>query len=136
MGLVYADITISNLIDVGLERRGFLKKPEIRQTTVTAMVDTGAATIIIDEDTRQKLGLEIVGDKGAELADGTKHRYAITEPVEIQWKDRTAVCYAMVVPGSNDVLLGAIPLEIMDLIIHPSKQELTGAHGDEIVYRV
>jgi len=39
-------------------------------------------------------------------------------------------------PNANNVLLGAIPLEAMDLIINPSKQELIGAHGDKIVYMI
>jgi hypothetical protein len=40
---------------------------------------------------------------------------------------------ALVMPGDGDVLLGAIPLEDMDLIVHPASQELRGAHGDEVV---
>jgi hypothetical protein len=38
-----------------------------------------------------------------------------------------------VLPGAEEVLLGAIPLEDMDLIVNPARQELTGAHGDEVV---
>jgi len=60
--------------------------------------------------------------------------YGLTESVQIQWKDRRASCQAVVAPNANDVLFGAIPLEALDLIINPSKQELTGAHGDKIVY--
>ena len=30
----------------------------------------------------------------------------------------------MVLPGNEEVLLGAIPMEEMDLLIHPSKEEL------------
>jgi len=37
------------------------------------------------------------------------------------------------VPNANNVLLGAIPLEDMDLIVNPKKLELVGAHGDEAV---
>ena len=70
----------------------------------------------------------------AELADGSAQTYGLTESVQIQWKNRKAACQAIVVPNANDVLLGAIPLEAMDLIINPSKQELVGAHGDTVVY--
>jgi hypothetical protein len=35
------------------------------------------------------------------------------------------------IPGDGDILLGAIPLENMDLIVDPARQMLTGAHGDE-----
>ena len=33
-------------------------------------------------------------------------------------------CNALVLPGNNEVLLGAIPMEDMDVIIDPKKQTL------------
>jgi hypothetical protein len=42
-----------------------------------------------------------------------------------------AVCEAIVLPHADEILLGAIPLEAMDLVIHPLKEELVGAHGDQ-----
>jgi hypothetical protein len=50
--------------------------------------------------------------------------------VAVRWKDREAACEAVVLPGETEILLGAYPLEGMDLMIHPQRQELTGAHGD------
>ena len=43
---------------------------------------------------------------------------------------------ATVVPGSEKVLLGAIPLEGMDLTVNPKTQEVMGIHGDEVVFNV
>jgi len=134
MGLVHTEITLKNAGDVTGVRRGFVKETEVRQTTVTAMVDTGSATLIINEAIRQQLGLVLEDTYEAELADGSVQTCGLTESVQIQWKNRKAVCQAVVVPNANDVLLGAIPLEAMDLIINPSKQELTGAHGDKVFY--
>jgi len=134
MGFVHTELILKNAGDVTSVKRGYIKEPEIRQTNVTAMVDSGAATLVINEDIRRQLGLSIERTYTAELADGTVKTYGMTESVQIHWKDRIAVCEAIVVPNTSDVLLGAIPLEAMDLIINPSKQELTGAHGDKIVY--
>ena len=136
MGYVHAEITLKNAGDVTNVKRGYIKEPEIRQTTVTAMVDTGAATLIINEDVRQKLGLLVESTYKAELADGSVQTYGLTESVQIQWKDRKIACQAVVIPNANDVLLGAIPLEALDLIINPVKQELIGAHGDTVVYMI
>jgi len=133
MGMVHAEITLKNAIDMGNARRGMIKDSEVRQTTVTAVVDTGAGTLVINEAIRQKLGLEIQGTRRATLADGAAHDYEVTEPVSVHWKNRDSSCNAFVLPDSNKVLLGAIPLEGMDLIVNPVKQELVGAHGDEIV---
>jgi len=131
MGIVRTEITLKNAIDVGTADRGMIKDTEIRQTTVTAVVDTGAITLVINEAIRQKLGLRIKGQRRATLADGVAHDYEVTEPVSVHWKDRESACNAYVVPNANNVLLGAIPLEDMDLIVNPKKLELVGAHGDE-----
>ena len=133
MGHVYAEITLRNSMDVINCKRGLIQEPEIRQTTVTALVDTGAATLVINEALRNQLGLEFEDVYEAELADGTKHIYSYSEPVQIQWKRRRVTLQAIVVPSASTALLGAIPLEAMDLIINPVEQELTGAHGDEIL---
>ena len=134
MGFVRTEIILKNAGDVINVRRGFAKELEIRQTTITAMVDTGAATLVINEEICQQLGLEFVDTYEAELADGSAQTYNLTEPVQIQWKNRRTTCQAVVAPNANEVLLGAIPLEAMDLIVNPLNQELIGAHGDKIVY--
>jgi clan AA aspartic protease len=133
MGFVHIDITLKNAFDAGNAKRGNIKESEIRQTTVTAMVDTGAATLVINEAIREELGLELENTYTARLADGTFHKYFYAEPVEILWKNRKTVLRPVVVPNANKILLGAIPLEDMDLIVNPVKQELAGAHGEEPV---
>jgi len=132
MGLVHAEITLKNAGDVINERRGLLQEPEIRQTNVKAVVDTGAMTLVINEQLRQQLGLGIVGAKVATLANNVKERVQIAEAVDVHWKNRSMTCRPWVV-NSGRILLGAIPLENMDLIVDPAKQELVGAHGDEEV---
>ena len=137
MGLVRAEITLRNTGDVSNARRGIIKDSEIRQMTLTALVDTGAFTLVINEAVRKELGLEITGRKHwAELADGTGQIYQLTEPVDIHWKDRDSSCKAVLLPESREVLMGAIPLEDMDLMVHPSKEELVGVHGDQAIYRI
>ena len=133
MGLVFTEITLKNATDVGNAERGIIDGKEIRQKTVNAMVDTGAGTLVITEEIRQELGLEVRGERRASMANNTKAICKITEPVEIQWQNRSCAVQAMVLPGTEKVLLGAIPLQDMDLIVDPARHELTGAHGDEVV---
>ena len=95
------------------------------------MPDTGAWTLVINEDVRQKLGLAIDGESHSTLADGTSKNYPITEPVTIQWKNRSTTLPTVVVAEAKKVLLGALPLEAMDLIVDPVRQTLAGAHGNE-----
>jgi hypothetical protein len=53
-----------------------------------------------------------------------------TDPVNILWKNRQTTLSAVVIPGAKNVLLGAIPLEAMDLMVNPVTQELVGVHGE------
>ena len=57
-------------------------------------------------------------------------------PVDIYWKNRSSSQRAVVIPGAEDVLLGAIPLEDMDLMVNPVNQELVGIHGDIVEHIV
>jgi clan AA aspartic protease len=97
------------------------------------VVDTGAGTLVINEDVMQRLGLGVRGLRRASFANNSREVCKVTDPVEVHWKDRMMICQALTVPNSPEVLLGAIPLEDMDLIVNPARQELEGAHGDEIV---
>jgi predicted aspartyl protease len=132
MGVVRAEITLKNATDVVNCKRGFMKEPEIRQAVVQAVVDTGAMTLVINEQMRRQLGLGIVGAKIATLANNAKQRVQIAEAVEVHWKNRLMACQPWVV-DSGRILLGLIPLENMDLIVDPKGQELVGEHGDEEV---
>jgi predicted aspartyl protease len=154
MGEVRTEITLDNVREAGKAQDGLIPESEVRRLTVSAVVDTGAGTLIINEEIRQKLGrrVEVWGDlatmpnhrrgnsgihaAAVTLAGGIKAPCRVTELVKIYWKNRRAACEAVVVPGEEDVLLGALPLEAMDLTINPLRNEVTGAHGDKVRYVV
>jgi len=134
MGTVYVELTLRNEWDVGQAANGFIKEDEIRTITVTAIVDTGSYSLMIDEQTAKKLGLGITGEQRIRIANGERVVCPVTTPVEINWKDRQSVMRVITVPGLPQILLGLLPLEEMDLIVNPNKHELVGAHGDAIEY--
>ena len=131
MGIVHTEITIKNLYDKGFARDGYIKPEDVRTQTVTAIADTGSMYLVITEELRQKLGLNIIGEKTANIANGQQLTAHITEAVEIHWKNRHTVVSAMVIPGAKKVLFGAIPMEAMDLMVNPVNQEVVGVHGDK-----
>ena len=130
MSTIRAEITIKNAYDVMASERGYITDEQVRTLTVDALADTGAWTLVINEDMRQKLGLELTGPEPGVLADGSTVVCQMTEGVEVQWKNRRTVCPAIVVPGADEILFGALPMEGLDLIVHPRKEEVVGAHGD------
>jgi clan AA aspartic protease len=134
MGMVYTEIKLSNLYDLGFAKRGHIKPEEVRTATVNAVADTGSMYLVITEELRQQLGLDIKEEKTANIANGQRVTCQVTEAVEVQWKDRDVVLPALVIPGANKVLLGALALEGMDLMVNPVTQEVVGAHGDSVEF--
>ena len=133
MGEVRTEITLVNIRDTIKAQEGLIPESEIKRLTVNAVVDTGAWTLVINEAIREKLGLRVKETLDTTLAGGGKVPSQVTERVEIRWKDRDSSCKAVVLPGEADVLLGALPLEEMDLMVHPKTREVVGAHGDTIL---
>ena len=133
MSLVQTEITLKNAKDKMKADEGLIQEHEVRQITVPALVDTGAWALVINEATREKLGLELLGTESGTLADGTRDEYNLAGPLEVRWKNRRTTCEALVLPEADNILLGAIPLEAMDLTINP-RRELVGAHGDQIMH--
>ena len=131
MGTLMEEITLENTMDRGFADHGYIEETEIRTLTVQAMPDTGAWTLVINEDIRQKLGLIIRGSCDSTLADGKRSSYPVTQSVKIHWKNRSTELPAVVVADAKYALLGALPLEAMDLIVDPVRKQLTGAHGEE-----
>ena len=136
MGYVFAEITLKNFKDILINEKGLNGEPEIRQKTVQALVDTGAGTLVINEEIRQELGLDLDGEKQVRLANGVREIVKIADPVEVHWKNRKMMCQTWFIADAGEVLLGAIPLEEMDLTVNPNQQELVGAHGDVILGRL
>jgi clan AA aspartic protease len=134
MGMVHAEITLKNIIDVAKVYDGLLAEKDVRQVTVNALVDTGAGTLVIDEDMCRKLGLKEKTLRRSSLADSSKVFCKTTFPVEVHWQDRETSCEALVLPYVDEVLLGAIPLEGLDLQPNPVSRTLEGVHGNEPIY--
>ena len=124
MGLVYAEIDLISGDDIVLHRRGFIEKEEIKQTTVTALVDSGAYMLSVNENIKTQLDLPVIEKQFVTLADESTIEVEIVGPVEVHFEDRSTTVRAVVLPGDAEVLLGAIPMEDMDVLIHPREQKL------------
>jgi clan AA aspartic protease len=124
MGLIYAEIELINGEDLALVRRHIIGEEEIKRMRVSALVDTGSYMLAINENIQEQLQLPVVEKRKAQLANGEIIQCDVVAPVELRFKNRQTTCRAMVLPGDSEVLLGSIPLEDMDVLIHPLRQEL------------
>ncbi|MDR0526489.1 MAG: aspartyl protease family protein [Spirochaetaceae bacterium] len=132
MGLFTEKITLKNSGDVYSAGRGYIKEEEIRQVIVDALVDSGASAMVIPETVRAELGLQLKKETEVSVVGG-KLTAQVAEPVEVHWQDRMSVCTPLVIPVDMQPLLGALPMEEMDIMVHPKEGRLVGAHGDKIV---
>lgn len=124
MGLVHAEITLINADDLAFYRRNKIEKSEIREIKTTMLVDSGAYMLAINEVVKEQLGVFTVDKRKAQLVDGSVHEFDIAGPIDVRFANRKATCNAMVLPGNTEMLLGAIPIEEMDVLIHPNKNIL------------
>ncbi len=124
MGLIYAEIELINGDDLALVRRNIIGEEEVKRMRVNALVDTGSYMLCINENIQEQLQLAVVEKRKAQLANGSIVECEVVAPIELRFKNRQTTCRAMVLPGDSEPLLGSIPLEDMDVLIHPLRQEL------------
>lgn len=106
MGLINAKLILKNP-----------RLPDSHEIEVTALADTGTVHLCIPEHVRIQLGLEEIDRKVATLANGTCELVPYVGPIELRFKNRVGFAGALVM--GDQVLLGAIPMEDMDLILIP-----------------
>ena len=124
MGLVYADIELINSEDVGLARKHIIADEEIRRVHLNMLVDSGAYMMAINETIQSQLELPLIEKRKVQVADSRVVEYDVVGPVNVKFANRKATCSAFVLPGDSEPLLGAIPMEEMDVLIHPQRQQL------------
>lgn len=111
MGLIQAEITLKNP-----------RLPQVQAIETNSLVDTGALHLCIPEHIMIQLKLEEHDKKEVTLTDGSRKLVPYVGPLEIGFKNRKGFVGALVM--GDEVLLGAIPMEDMDLVVIPSKKVL------------
>ena len=124
MGLVHAEVELINRDDLVLARKFIIGEDEVKRMHITMLVDTGSYMLAINESIQEQLQFPVVEKRKAELANGHIVECDVVASVELKFKNRRTNCNAIVLPGNSEPLLGAIPLEDMDVLIHPLRQEL------------
>jgi clan AA aspartic protease len=111
MGHTYADLKITNLFDK-------------RTNDIRALVDTGATFMCLTEQDAIQLDFDLseVSQQVVTLADGRQCKVPKIAPIEIAFANRSYVTEALVL--GNEPLMGVLPLEAMDLMVDPLRQQL------------
>lgn len=112
MGITYADINIENLF-------------QKRRMAVTALVDSGSVFLTVPEHLALQLGFDTteVSVREIILADGSRKAVPMIGPLRVYFADRYCDLSALVM--GDEPLFGAVPMEMMDLVLHPATQTLS-----------
>jgi clan AA aspartic protease len=124
MGLTYTEVELLRADDLALERAGYLSADQVNRIRVLTLVDSGADLLTLSRSLSQRLKLAKVDEVDAELANGDVMRADVVGPVEVRFQNRKTVVNAIVVEADTDVLLGAIPMQGMDVIVDPKREQL------------
>jgi len=102
-------------------------RPDLHLMEVSALADTGAVHLCIPEHLAIQLQVEALEQREVVLADGRRRTVAYVGPIEVRFQNRRCFTGAMVlgeVIMGDEVLLGAIPMEDMDLVLRPQLQSI------------
>lgn len=112
MDHAFADIELSNP-----------REPALKPVQARALADTGALMLCIPEHVALQLRLETESLREVSVADGRKRSVPCVGPVRVQFGNR--FCYVGALVLGDEVLLGAVPMEDMDLVVSPNRREVT-----------
>jgi clan AA aspartic protease len=112
MGHIFADIILSNP-----------RKPELRGVAVRALADTGALMLCLPEHLVIQLELEGETTREITVADGRCMRVPYVGPIKVAFENR--ICFVGALVLGDEVMLGAVPMEDLDLVLSPSLQRVT-----------
>jgi len=138
MGRVVVAATVHNLGDLIDVERGRLEPEQVRRIEVPdALVDTGATMLSMPKRYIDQLGLRPLGTRSVRTSGGPRTAAVYgTARLTIQGRD----CPTDVVeaPDECPVLIGQVPLEVMDFVVDSAGQRLIAnpAHGGEQVYEL
>jgi predicted aspartyl protease len=133
MGRVTAAARIENLADTVLANAGHLRQEDIRVLEIPdAPVDTGATRLSLPRPLIDQLGLTRYGSERHRTANGMRE-FGLYGPVRLTVQGRYCVLDVSELPEDCPVLIGQVPLELMDWVVDPKGQRLVGnpAHGGE-----
>ena len=111
MGLTHARVRLTNA-----------RRPELAAVEVDALAGTGALHLRIPEHVAIQLQLDELEKREVTVADGSKRVVPYMGPIIISFANRQ--CYAGAMVLGDEALLGAIPMEDMDLVVLPGARQV------------
>jgi clan AA aspartic protease len=111
MGLAHARVRLANA-----------RRPDLAVVEIDALADTGALHLCIPPHVALQLQLDELEKREVTIADGSMRLVPYVGPVIVSFANRQ--CYAGAMVLGDEALLGAIPMEDMDLVVLPGSRQV------------
>jgi predicted aspartyl protease len=136
LGKVIVAAKIENVFDLYEASRGQITDDKVRRIEVAdARVDTGATLLAMPKPLIEELGIAQIGTGRARTTVGLS-TFGIFGPVRLTIQGRSCSVDVSEVAKDCPVLIGYVPLELLDFVVNPKGQSLIGnpEHGGEFMF--
>ena len=131
MARVIVPAVVESLEDLYRVHRGEIATAQVRRVEVVeALVDTGATGLSLPRRLVEQLGLLPLRTRRAMTTAGIRD-VPTYSAVRLTVQERDCTCDVTEVEDGCPVLIGQVPLELLDLVVDPGRRQLIGnpAHG-------
>ena len=136
MGRFSVEVELTNSDDLVRVKIGIIPAEKVRRVRIRGVVDSGATRLVIPESVAQTLGLEVAESVKVTYADGRTAERKVARSLQLTYGGRTDVFSAIIEPGRDSVLVGAVVLEVLDFLVDCVGQRLVPRDPEHIISEV
>ena len=136
MGRFSVEVELANDEDIVRAKNGLIPAEQVRRVRIRGVVDSGATRLVIPESVAQKLGLEVAGSVKVTYADGRSAERQVVRRIQLTYGGRADEFSAIIEPGRESVLVGAVVLEVLDFLVDCVGQRLVPRDPKHIISEV
>ena len=136
VGRFNIEFEVANYGDMSLARRDLLPAEQVRRQTITGVVDSGAAKLVLPQAVVKRLGLPLMDRIKVRYADGRTAQRREAEGVYVEMLGRHGTFSAIVEPKRTTARVGAIVLEDLDLLVDCQRQRVVPRDPRGAVYEI
>lgn len=135
-GLFPVELEIANQGDRVQAERGLIQPDKVHRMHVRAIVDSRVMRMVIPGSVAEQLRLEISGVTRAVYTDGSSAQRPMARNIHLRCGGREGVFTAVVEPGRESVLIGAIVLQDLDFLVDCANERLVPRDPKQIISEV
>jgi clan AA aspartic protease len=136
VGRFSVDVYVANFVDIASMEAGVLPPEKVRRVEIRGVVDSGATQLVLPQTVVNQLGLNVKRKVQVGYADGRTAVRDVVQGVYLELMGRNSTFAAIVEPGRRSALIGAVVLEVLDLLVDCTHQQLLPRDPDVVVTEI